>query len=66
MAWLEEDTKRVRKTLAVFTAIVWLIATISSYILSLYGQDTLAVYSLVTAQFAVVIAFYMSTKAQND
>lgn len=64
--WLEEDNKRLRKVLAVFTAFVWLIATIASYMLSMYDYDTLALYSLVTAQFATVIAFYTATKASSD
>ena len=64
--WLEEDSKRLRKVLALFTAFVWLIATIASYVLLTYGYDTLAVYSLVTAQFAAVVGFYMGTRAETD
>lgn len=64
--WLEEDTKRLRKVLAVFTAIVWLISVISSYILSYYKLDTIAILSLVTAQFGTVVAFYMATKSEFD
>jgi hypothetical protein len=64
--WLEEDNKRLRKVLALFTAFVWLIATIASYAMLMYGYDTLAVYSLVTAQFAVVITGYFATKAETD
>ena len=56
--WIEEDSKRLRKLLAIFTAFIWLIATIASYILSVYDYDIIATYSLVTAQFATVIAFY--------
>lgn len=65
-AWLEEDNKRLRKVLAIFTALVWLVATITSYVLYLYTYDTLAIYGLVTAQFATVIGFYMTTKASSD
>lgn len=64
--WLELDAKRGRRVLAMFTAVIWAISTIVSYILYASGFDTIAVYSLVTAQFATVIAFYMSTKADTD
>lgn len=64
--WLEEDSKRLRKVIAIFTGLVWLSATIASYLLYLWAYDTIAVYSLVTAQFAAVIGFYMSTKAETD
>jgi len=64
--WLEIDNKRTRKVLAIFTAIVWLFAVIFSYILSVYGFDTLALLSLVTAQFATVVGFYMVSKAETD
>lgn len=64
--WLEQDAKRLRKVIAVYTAIVWFVATIASYVLHVFGYDTLALYSLVTAQFAAVVGFYMSTKAETD
>ena len=64
--WLEKDDKRTRKFLAVFTAIVWLLAVIASYGLVMIGYDTMAILSLVTAQFATVIGFYMATNAGSD
>lgn len=64
--WLEEDHRRLRKVLALYTAIIWLISTVASYVLAVFGYDTLAIYSLVTGQFAAVIGFYMATKANTD
>jgi hypothetical protein len=64
--WLEVDKSRLRKVIAIFTALVWLGATIASYVLLTYTYDTLAVYSLVTAQFAAVVGFYMGTRAETD
>ena len=64
--WLEMDDRRTRKFLAVFTAVVWLLAVIASYGLVMIGFDTLAILSLVTAQFATVIGFYMATNAGSD
>lgn len=64
--WLEADAKRTRKFLAVFTAGVWLLAVVSSYGLLTVGYDTMAILSLVTAQFAAVIGFYMATNAGSD
>lgn len=64
--WLEKDDKRTRKFLAVFTAVVWLLAVIASYGLVMIGYDTMAILSLVTAQFATVIGFYMATNAGSD
>lgn len=65
--WLEGDIRRTRKVLALFTAVVWLVAVVTSYILLFtVGLDTIAILSLVTAQFATVIGFYMATKAEND
>ena len=64
--WLEKDDKRTRKFLAVFTAVVWLLAVIASYGLVIIGYDTMAILSLVTAQFATVIGFYMATNAGSD
>jgi len=66
IVWLEEDNKRLRKVLAIFTAIVWLIATVTSYLLYVFGFDTLAILALVTAQFTTVIGFYMATNARTD
>lgn len=63
---MEVHPTRTRKVIAVFTALVWLVATIGSYGLYLVGYDTLALYSLVTAQFAAVVGFYMTTKAETD
>lgn len=64
--WLEKEDKRTRKFLAVFTAVVWLLAVIASYGLVMIGYDTMAILSLVTAQFATVIGFYMATNAGSD
>jgi len=64
--WLEGDRKRLRKVIALFTAAVWLLATLASYGLFVLGHDTIALYSLVTAQFTAVVAFYMGTKAETD
>ena len=64
--WLEEDSKRLRKVIAIYTAIIWAICTAASFALLTFGHDVLALYSLVTAQFTAVVGFYMSTKAQND
>lgn len=64
--WLEEDKKRTRKFLALFTALVWLLALLISYGLLCVGKDTMAIFSLVTAQFTTVIGFYMATNAETD
>ena len=64
--WLEQDKKRTRKFLALFTAVVWMLAVVASYGLLMLGYDTIAILSLVTAQFASVIGFYMATNAEND
>ena len=64
--WLGTDKKRTRILLALFTAVVWLVAVLASYALVVAGMDTLAILSLVTAQFAVVIGFYMTTNAETD
>ena len=61
--WLEVDNKRLRKLLAIFTAIVWLISVVISYTLSFYKYDTLSILALTTAQFATVLTLYMTTKA---
>ena len=64
--WLEQSSTRTRKVLAVFTAIVWLLCVIASYVLVKFQLDTIAILSLVTAQFATVIGFYMVSKADTD
>lgn len=64
--WLEEDKKRTRKFLALFTAVVWFVSILISYGLMLINKDTIAILSLVTAQFAAVIGFYMATNAETD
>lgn len=64
--WLEIEKTRLRKVLAIFTALAWLISVIVSYVLTYYKLDTIAILSLVTAQFSTVIGFYMATKAEND
>lgn len=64
--WLEQDAKRTRKFLALLTAGVWIVAIVASYVLVGYGLDTIAILSLVTAQFATVIGFYMATNADTD
>lgn len=64
--WLEVDNKRLRKVLAIFTAFIWLIAIICSYVLKLFNLDTIDILTIITGQFAVVIGFYMTTKAESD
>jgi len=64
--WLEVDKKRTRRFLAVFTAFVWLVAILISYSLLVAGKDSIAILSLVTAQFTAVIGFYMTTNAETD
>jgi hypothetical protein len=64
--WLEQNNTRTRKVLAVFTAIVWFLCVIASYVLVKFQLDTIAILSLVTAQFATVIGFYMVSKADTD
>ena len=64
--WLEQNNARTRKVLALFTALVWLGCVLLSYVLVGYGLDTIAILSLVTAQFATVIGFYMVSKADTD
>lgn len=64
--WVELEDKRLRKVLAIYTSLVWLIAVIASYALTFVGLDTIAILSLVTAQFATVIGFYMVSKADTD
>ena len=64
--WLEQDKKRLRKLLALFTALVWLLAVIVSYTASVYGVQTVEVLAAVTAQFSIVISAYMMTKAESD
>lgn len=64
--WLEEDNRRLRKVIALFTGVVWLMATVTSYVMYVYTYDTIAVYSLVTAQFAAVVGFYMGTRSEPN
>lgn len=64
--WMEGNDKRTRKVLSVFTGIVWVIAVVCSYVLARYGYDTVTVLSLVTAQYATVIGFYMISDANKD
>ncbi len=64
--WMESNDKRTRKVLSVFTGVVWAVAVVCSYVLARYGYDTVAVLSLVTAQYATVIGFYMMSDANKD
>lgn len=64
--WLEEHPLRMRKFIAILTMYVWICAVVLSYILSYFKLDTLAILSLVTAQFATVIGFYMMSNAKSD
>ena len=64
--WMEGNDKRTRKVLSVFTGVVWAVAVACSYVLARYGYDTVAVLSLVTAQYATVIGFYMISDANKD
>jgi hypothetical protein len=61
--WLEVDNKRLRKLLAIFTAIVWLISIITSFTIS--EQVTQSILTATTVQFSTVIGFYMTTKASE-
>lgn len=64
--WLDADKRRTRRFLAVFTAVVWFVSILISYSLIMAGRDSIAILSLVTAQFAAVIGFYMTTNAETD
>jgi len=64
--WLEADKKRTRKVLALFTAATWLLAIVCSYGMLVWGFSTIEILSLVTAQFAAVIGFYMVSNAESD
>lgn len=64
--WLEGDNKRLRKVLTIFTAVVWLLAVITSYIFAWYDKSTMDILSLTTAQFATALGFYMATRADTD
>lgn len=64
--WLESDKKRTRKVLALFTAITWLLAIVCSYGMLVWGLSTIDILSIVTAQFAAVIGFYMVSNAESD
>ena len=60
--WLEEDKARLRKVLALGVFIVWVFATLASYIY----KDTMPVYAIVSAQFVTVLGFYMVSKVSQD
>ena len=64
--WLEEDKARLRKVLALGIFVVWVFATIASYIAITYKHDTVAIYALVTAQLVTVLGFYMVSKVSKD
>lgn len=65
--WLEKDDRRTRKFLALLTAFVWVLCVIVNYLLyALAGKSDISILSLVTAQFAAVIGFYMATNAETD
>ena len=64
--WLGSDKKRTRIAVTAFTAIVWFISILISYGLITMGKDSIAILSLVTAQFAAIIGFYMTTNAETD
>jgi len=66
IAWLEENPTRTRKFIAIVTTYVWIVAVFFSYFLTYFGKDTVAVLSLVTAQFATVIGFYMVSNSKSD
>lgn len=63
--WLEGDLSRTRKFLAIGTFITWVLSAIASYVSLYFKIDTSVVFSLITAQFAAVIAFYMVTKPKK-
>lgn len=64
--WLEENPLRMRKYLSVFTAYVWVAVLIISIILDAIGHSIMAIFSIVTAQFATVLGFYMLSNAKSD
>lgn len=64
--WLEGEPLRIRKFLAVFVTYVWTITLILTVILSLLNFNIIDIFGVVTAQFATIIIFYMSTKAYSD
>lgn len=66
MDYLEENPTRMRKHIALVTTYVWVLCVVLSYGLKVAGYDTFAILSLVTAQFATVIGFYMVSNAKSD
>lgn len=64
--WLEEKPLRMRKYLSVFTAYIWGVVLIISIILDTIGHGIMAIFSIVTAQFATVLGFYMLSNAKSD
>lgn len=66
MEYLEENPARMRKHIALVTTYVWVGCVLVSYILAMYGKDTMAILALVTAQFATVVGFYMVSNAKSD
>jgi lipid-A-disaccharide synthase-like uncharacterized protein len=64
--WLEKEKTRTRKLLALITMFIWILSVVASFLMLYYKVDTVAILSLVTAQFATVIAFYMVSKPQKD
>lgn len=66
MNYLEENPTRMRKHIALVTTYVWVLCVIVSYVLAVYGKDTMSILALVTAQFATVVGFYMVSNAKSD
>ena len=66
MRYLEENPARMRKHIALITTYVWVLCVVASYLLKIAGHDTFAILSLVTAQFATVVGFYMVSNAKSD
>ena len=60
--WLEEDKARLRKVLALGIFVVWVFATIASYVY----VDTVGIYAIVSAQLATVLGFYMVSKVSKS
>lgn len=66
MEFLEENPARMRKHIALITTYVWVLCVIASYLFSFWGKESIAILSLVTAQFATVVGFYMLSNAKSD
>ena len=66
MEYLEENPARMRKHIALVTTYVWVACVVVSYLLAVWGKDTMAILALVTAQFATVVGFYMVSNAKSD